>query len=440
MRVFVLDNNRKPLDPCTPARARILMARGKAAVFRRYPFTIILKDRTVEQSVIHEHRLKIDPGAKTTGVAIVQEETGKVVAAAEITHRGTKIKAGLDARRALRRGRRQRKTRYRKPRFDNCRREANWLPPSLESRVANILTWVARLRRLCPITALSQELVKFDTQALENPEISGVEYQQGTLAGYNIREYLLEKWERRCAYCGKTGVPLQIEHIRPKSLGGTDRVSNLTLACDPCNDRKGNRPVEEFLKHKPDVLTRVVSQARSPLKDARAVNITRWALLRRLETTGLPVECGSGGRTKFNRARQGLPKTHWLDAACVGASTRERLVITGVRPLLVEACGHGKRNRCWTDRYGFPIRHGPRQKCDRGFHTGDIVAAVVPSGKYRGRHTGRVAIRFGQSFQVGRASIHPRHLRAVHRADGYDYSFGESFDRLAARDAAPPDP
>ena len=88
-----------------------------------------------------------------------------------------------------------------------------------------------RLRRFCPITAASQELVKFDLQKEENPEIAGVEYQRGTLAGYELREYLLEKWHRECAYCGKIDTPLQIEHMIPRSRGGTDRVSNLTLAC-----------------------------------------------------------------------------------------------------------------------------------------------------------------------------------------------------------------
>lgn len=104
---------------------------------------------------------------------------------------------------------------------------------------ACVTTWVARLRRLCPITALSQELVKFDTQAMQHPEIAGMEYQQGELAGYEIREYLLEKWQRRCAYCQASKVPLQVEHILPKARGGSNRVSNLTLACEPCNQAKG---------------------------------------------------------------------------------------------------------------------------------------------------------------------------------------------------------
>jgi hypothetical protein len=114
MRVFVLDKNLQPLDPCHPARARELLQKGRAKVYRRYPFTIVLQDRTVEESVTHPHRIKIDPGSKITGIAVVQEETGRVNNALEVSHRGQQIKDALESRRALRRGRRNRKTRYRK--------------------------------------------------------------------------------------------------------------------------------------------------------------------------------------------------------------------------------------------------------------------------------------------------------------------------------------
>jgi len=123
MRVFVLDRNLSPLDPSHPARARELLQKRRAKVYRRYPFTIVLQDRTVEDSATHPHRIKIDPGSKTTGIAIVQEETGRVTNAFEISHRGQQIKNSLESRRALRRGRRNRKTRYREPRFLNRTRK-----------------------------------------------------------------------------------------------------------------------------------------------------------------------------------------------------------------------------------------------------------------------------------------------------------------------------
>jgi hypothetical protein len=115
---------------------------------------------------------------------------------------------------------------------------------------------------------------------------------------------------------------LQIEHIVARAKGGTDRVSNLTLACEPCNQKKGVQDVRDFLADQPERLARVLAQAKAPMIDATAVNATRWELFQRLQETGLPLETGSGGRTKYNRRQRGLPKTHWLDAACVGHRRR----------------------------------------------------------------------------------------------------------------------
>ena len=128
----------------------------------RYPFTIQLT-REPADTVVPPLRLKIDPGSKTTGIAVVNEASGEVVWAAEVQHRGQLVKERLDQRRVCRRSRRQRHTRYRKPRFANRTRPKGWLPPSLETRIANVLTWVARIEHWCPIAALSQELVRFDT-------------------------------------------------------------------------------------------------------------------------------------------------------------------------------------------------------------------------------------------------------------------------------------
>jgi hypothetical protein len=185
-RVFVLDTYERPLTPCHPAQARRLLTRGKASVFRRYPFTIILKE-AVPDAQPAPLRLKLDPGSKTTGIALVNDASGQVVFAAEVAHRGHQVAQDLRSRRAIRRGRRNRHTRYRPARFLNRRRREGWLPPSLESRIANVLTWTLRLMRLAPVAAISQELVRFDTQIMQTPDISGVEYQQGTLAGYEVR-------------------------------------------------------------------------------------------------------------------------------------------------------------------------------------------------------------------------------------------------------------
>lgn len=427
-KVFVLDTHMRPLNPVHPGRARMLLQQGKAAIYRRYPFTIVLK--TVISAPTQPLRLKLDPGSKTTGLAIVNDASGEVVFAAELTHRGQAIRASMQSRRAIRRNRRQRKTRYRKPRFQNRKHnKPGWLPPSLESRLANVLTWTRRLKLLCPLAEISLELVKFDTQRLSHPEMSGVQYQQGTLYGYEVREYLLEKWGRACAYCEAADVPLEVEHIRPRSKSHDDRVCNLTLACKPCNDKKGTQDIRDFLKDKPDLLVKLLAQAQAPLKDAAAVNAMRLSLYERLLGIGLPLECGSGGRTKFNRTIRGLPKTHWLDAACVGENTPVLLSLQGVVPLLITATGSGNRQMCGTNKYGFPIRHRGRKRRHAGFQTGDLVRAVVPSGKYAGKHTGRVLVRATGSFDIrtqqGRVQgISYRSCTPVQRCDGYSYARG----------------
>ncbi len=433
-KVLLLDTTKQPLHPVHPGRARLLLKEGKAAVYRRYPFTLILKTQ-VNSPTVSALRLKLDPGAKTTGLALVNDASGEVVWAAELCHRGASIKQRMDARRGVRRKRRSRFTRYRQPRFNNRHKRKGRLPPSLESRVANVLTWVGRLRRLCPIETISMELVKFDMQAMQNPEITGAQYQQGERMGYEVREYLLEKWGRRCAYCGAEDVPLEIEHILCRARGGTHRVSNLTLACHACNVKKGTQRIEDFLKKKPDVLARILAQAKTPLKAAATVNATRWHLFERLKATGLPLEAGSGALTKYNRVQRTLPKTHWLDAACVGQSTPEHLETSQVAPPLIAATGHGHRQICGVNEHGFPIRHRQRHKVHFGYQTGDLVRAVVSKGARAGTHVGRVLARASGSFDLvtkaGRqAGISYRYCRPIHRNDGYSYQQG-------ARHAAP---
>jgi 5-methylcytosine-specific restriction endonuclease McrA len=215
--VFVLDTKGRPLDPVHPGTARHLLNSREAAVFRRFPFTIILKAAR-PQTPVQDLELKLDPGSKVTWIAIKQGNN--IIFGALLQHRRQQIKDALLSRRQLRRGRRNRKTRYRQARFLNRTRPDGWLAPSLQHRVLATMTWVRKFIRLAPITSLAQELVRFDLQLMQNPEISGVEYQQGELKGYEVREYLLEKWNRRCAYCSVENVPLEVEHIQPKSKGG----------------------------------------------------------------------------------------------------------------------------------------------------------------------------------------------------------------------------
>jgi hypothetical protein len=422
--VFVIDREKNPLMPCSEKRARLLLEKGNAVVVKMFPFTIRLKNRVGGK--VQPIRLKLDPGSKATGVAIVREAGEKqvVLHLAELQHRGSAIRDALTQRAAFRK-RRRGNLRYRAPRFNNRTKPKGWLAPSLQHRVNSTLSWVMRFRKLCPITAISQELVRFDMQLMENAEIHGVGYQQGTLAGTELREYVLERDAHKCVYCGAKDMPLNLDHVEPKSRGGPDRSSNLVASCASCNQRKGNLPVAEFLKGKLDVLARVRAHTKRPLRDAAAVNATRLGLWRSLDGLGLPLETGTGGRTKWNRARLGIIKTHALDAACVGVTAA--VVDWQIPTLAMKSMGRGSYRRTRLDSFGFPRGYLMPVKSIKGFQTGDMVRAIVPKGKHAGTHLGRVAIRATGSFNLQmtgmvRQGISHKHMRLIQRNDGYKYS------------------
>ena len=428
MAVFVLNKHKKALMPASEKRARLLLQRGRAVVVKIYPFTIRLKDRVGGE--VQPVRIKIDPGSRNTGVTVVKEikidniVICRITNLFQINHRGLSISAALTSRRAMRRRRRS-NLRYRKPRFDNRTRPKGWLAPSLQHRVDTTMSFINKLQKLLPVTAISMELVRFDLQKMENPEISDVQYQQGELQGYEVREYLLEKWNRTCAYCEAQQVPLEVEHIVPKSKGGSNRLSNLCLACHACNTKKGNQSIEAFLEKKPELLQKIILKAKQPLKDAAAVNSTRLELAKQLKASKLPVELSSGGRTKFNRSQLSIPKTHALDAACVG-------IVNGIEgwnvPTLEITCtGRGSYQRTRLNQYGFPRGYLTRRKSIKGFQTGDQVKAVVPQGKKAGVYKGRVAVRASGSFNITTEAgtvqgISYKYCELISRNDGYRYT------------------
>ncbi|HAA46391.1 MAG: HNH endonuclease domain protein [Halomonas sp. 54_146] len=446
MAVFVLNKHRQPLMPCSEKRARLLLERGRAVVHKRYPFTLRLKDRVGGDT--QALRLGIDPGSKTTGLALMRDTADgqrHVLCLFDLNHRGFQIKKALAQRAAFRRRRRSANLRYRAPRFNNRTRPQGWLAPSLQHRVDTVMAWVRRLSTLAPITALSQELVCFDTQKLKNPELSSVEYQQGALLGYEVREYLLEKWGRECAYCGTGDTPLEVEHVVPRSRGGSNRVSNLVIACHDCNSAKSSQPLTDFFAtdkglrkrlkvngHTADTrLDRVQRQLKQPLRDASAVNVTRWVLFNALKATGLPVSVSSGGRTKYNRLRLGIPKTHALDAACVGAF--DTLHDWQVTTLTIKAMGRGSYQRTRLTKHGFPRGYLMRQKQVHGFQTGDMVKAIVPTGKTVGSYTGRVAVRKTGRFNIQTEQgavqgISHKYCTVIQRGDGYGYHLTPSIN------------
>lgn len=438
-RVFVLDKNQQPIMPCHPARARKLLASGKAAVFRQFPFTIVLNSR--ETGETQPLNLRVDPGSKTTGLALVlQGKTGdQCVWGANLNHRGQQIKDALEKRRAIRRSRRNRKLRYRKPRFLNRTRPKGWLPPSVQSRVDNLETWSRKLKRFAPVSAIQVETVRFDTQLIENPTLSGADYQQGDLAGWEVREYLLYRHKHTCAYCaGLTGDNiLEKEHIIPKSLGGVNRLKNFVIACRTCNEDKNalhpnawailcHQRGDKLNLKRSSNMHQIMTGYRPSLKDAVAMNATRYAVGRALKNVSDNVTFWSGGRTKKNRTEQRYPKEHWVDAACIGERGNQ-VKITLDTPLIISAKGHGSRQMCRVNKYGFPRTKAKEFSSVKGFQTGDMVKAKVTSGKKTGTYFGRVAVRKSGYFNIQSANgvtqgVAAKFCQLVHRTDGYNYS------------------
>ena len=470
--VFVLDANKEPLKPCTPRRAKLLQRQGKAKALRRYPFTLILQYEARPAKPFLE--LRIDPGSRFTGFALVNPKN-EVLWAMELEHRGQQISQALTKRAGFRRNRRHRQTRYRKKRF-NRHQPSGWLAPSLNHRVQTVETWIKRICRYAPVGTITIEKVKFDPQKLENCDIQGVEYQQGTLFGYSVREALLEHWGRECAYCGATDVPLQVEHIQPKSKGGSNRFSNLTLACSRCNQAKGNQPVEKFLSDKPEVLKKIkahcqkrcdpaeVSSAREAvearaavrrkgmstkrraprqfLADAACVNATRHQIFEVAQNTGLKVQAGSGALAKLVRHKSLLPKAHWLDAACNSIDEQPVKLLT-YQPLLVICKGLGNRQSRRCNAQGFPAITSIKQDTRTGkkivnyvlpktvythAKTGDLVNVTLDQDRKHiksGTYTARVKTPTpkGVEVKINGHRISSKLFNFVHRSDGYDYSY-----------------
>ena len=564
LKIAVIDQNKTVLEPCHPAVARRLLKQGKAAVFKRYPFTLILKCAVVD---IHTtgYTLSVDPGSKCTGLVITDSDN-RIVQKIELHHRGQAIKKGLSDRAGSRRSRRTRKLRHRPPRFKNRSRKSprlteagrweyeqventwqkkstfnrisqaqlqdtrydwvriehqkktgeltrkktriyfaggkrmregdkyveidgqyhrfdekthhgvatkstynpksprvkdrwrrifvgdrptnpstdandkflnGWIPPSLMSRVFNIETWVRRLCKAYPITQLAVEHVKFDTQKMENPEIEGVEYQQGTLHGYEVREYLLEKFKHKCYYCGKKGVPLDIDHIIPRGKDGTNRIDNLTIACTTCNQEKGSLHPNEWDiggKRGDNARKALKAAAKSmSMKDAQAINTIRWKISETLKNTGMPVHHGTGGQTKYNRTKAGLPKTHYYDAASVSCVPVDD---TPEHPVLaIHAVGYGHRGDlgCYQTKQTAP---GFKQEYKRiehsnGFAKLDMVEIHTRKGKSIGSlntfdktaegKNQKLRIKTDWTAKDGRLSGTVTQLKRIQKRDGYAY-------------------
>ena len=330
------------------------------------------------------------------------------------------------------------KKRWRRIRIQHQRAAENgWIAPSLMSRVYNLETWTRRLCRVYPISQLAIENVKFDIRLLQNPNVSGVEYQRGTLHGREIREYLLELTGRKCAYCGKGNQRLEIEHILPKALGGSSRPGNLTMACKLCNRKKGKLYGKELEdKLGADFAKKVNAALRKSgkgLKDATAVNTIRWKLYETLKATGLPVISGTGGKTAYHRTLAGLPKTHYYDAASVAFVPKQP---KSLQVAVIKAVGYGRRDNVGKmfdmNAPGFTKPSTKVSQAD-GFAKFDHVEMTKKSGiRYKGvincfdntpegKPRKLRMERFAPDEKDPRKGGNTAELRLIQKRDGYSY-------------------
>lgn len=305
MLVYVINKHGKALMPTKPSKARKLLKGKKAKIISYKPFTIqlLFGSTGYTQNV----DLGIDLGSKHIGVAIVSEN--QVLDKGEIELRQD-VSTNITTKRQYRRSRRGRKTRYRKARFLNRTpdKKEGWLPPSIQSRINNTFFWIDKFLSLLPNPNLSIEVGKFDIQKMENPNIQGKEYQEGDTFGfYNTRYYVFERDNYTCQVCGKKNKVLQTHHIVYKSLGGTNRASNLITVCTDChtsdNDKKGHILYDWCMNKK---------------KMSNYKGSTFMSIIRKRTYNKYPkARITYGSITTPKRKSLGLEKTHYNDAIAI---------------------------------------------------------------------------------------------------------------------------
>ena len=308
MFVYVLNCHGEPLMPCQPRKARLLLKRGKAKIVKVVPFTLQLLygSSGYKQAV----SLGIDAGTQHIGISATTENL--VLFEAEVTPR-TDIQELLATRKQFRRARRQRKTRHRKPRFDNRKRQDGWLAPSVQHKVDVHLKALRTVQKLLPVTKTIIEVAQFDIQKIKHPEISGTEYQQGPQMGFwNVREYVLFRDGHTCQWCkGKSkDQRLNVHHIESRKTGGNS-PDNLTVLCETCHD----------LIHRTHQEPKIQRQS-NRFRDATQMGIMRWRIYERAKALFPNVHLTYGYLTKHTRISHGLEKSHLVDARCISGHPR----------------------------------------------------------------------------------------------------------------------
>ena len=406
MLVYVLNIDGHPLIPTERCgKVRRLLNSNKAKVVKRCPFTIQLmyESTTYTQDV----SLGIDAGSKHIGVSATTADRELYAADVELRN---DIMDLLSTRRASRKTRRNRKTRYRKPRFNNRTRFDGWLAPSVQAKVDTHLKVISDIHKILPISKIIVEVASFDIQKIKNPDISGTEYQQGEqLNFWNVREYVLFRDNHVCQCCrGKSGDKvLNVHHIESRKTG-SNAPNNLITLCETCHTgyHKGTVTLPKSIKRG------------MKFKDATFMGIMRWAFYSKLKETYSDVSLTYGYITKNTRIEYNLPKEHYIDARCISKNP------------LVKPLGYvyyQKKVRCHNRQiHKYKINKGGIRKNNqakymvKGFRLFDIVRY---DGKeyfiFGRRNSGFFDIRDLQGTKVNKGSVSCKKLRFVRTSNAY---------------------
>ena len=422
--VLVIDKHKKPCNTISEAYARVLLFKKQAVIHKRFPFTIrlkndiaVLKDRS--------YTVKLDPGSKTTGIAITDDKDS-VIMLAELEHIGHLIKKDLNSRRIVRKSRRQRKTRYRPARFLNRTKPKGWLAPSVRSRADNVINFIKKYKKLINIDKVMIENVSFDTaQMSSNTKLYGVKYQQGPLYQNKLRSFIFSRSNGKCVYCGAKAT--EIDHVIPRSSGGTNSIYNLVASCKSCNQMKSNLSLKDFGK----LMNKNYShlEPKKLPKDAAIIQSSRNYMVKEITKLVSNTTLHDAWMTRYNRDSLGLPKEHYYDALSVGEIPTKFNFLTD-KILLISAKGRGSRQMCLMNKYGFPRTSSKGSKSVEGFQTGDIVKAVVTKGSKIGEYLGRVVVHSYGYFDIQTKTkkiqgIGHEYCRLIQRGDGYLYNYKE---------------
>lgn len=305
--VYVLNKEGSPLMPCKEAKARHLLKQNKAKVVKMIPFTIQLLFEC--DNIVQPISLGVDAGSKHIGLSATTEK--KVLYEADVELRNDIVDL-LSSRRAARHTRRNRKTRYRKARFNNRQKDDGWLAPSIRQKIETHLTVIANIRKMLPITKIIVETASFDIQKIKNPDIQGEEYQQGEQLGFwNVREYVLWRDNYTCQCCkGKSkDKVLNVHHLESRKTGG-NAPNNLITLCEYCHTQY----------HKGKIELPKSAKRGASFRDATFMGIMRWSLYNKLKELYSDVYMTYGYITKNTRIINNLPKEHYIDARCISGS------------------------------------------------------------------------------------------------------------------------